>query len=316
MWDLEAGKPLGGPLEGHHDVVKAVAVGQLGGRPIAVSGGCDQLVWVWVWDLAAGGPLGEPLVHNHFVNAVGVGELHDRSLAASSDAEETVRPATATALPDPGPEAATTLGPRRVDQGGSADSGERSYKASRRRDRRAASARGSGAVTTKPRSSQVGRSVKTGRRVRSVTGLQLLLIGLMLLGVVMVGFGVKMLVDTRRFLATAEVAKGVVVRVDKSVSTEWPGSGNNRHPVHVTHNYPVVEFVTAREQVAQFQADNGSLRVGDSVRLLYDPANPRNARLDNWGNRWAGFLALTGAGLAILVVNGLVYLILLWGRAA
>jgi hypothetical protein len=52
----------------------------------------------------------------------------------------------------------------------------------------------------------------------------------MLLGVVMVGFGVKMLVDTRRFLATAEVAKGVVVRVDKSVSTEWPGSGNNRHP--------------------------------------------------------------------------------------
>jgi hypothetical protein len=136
----------------------------------------------------------------------------------------------------------------------------------------------------------------------------------MLLGVVLMGFGVKWLVDTRRFLATAEPAKGVVVRVEKRVETEWVGSGSRKRPIDVTRNYPFVEFVTAREQVAQFQADDGSLRVGDSVRLVYDPANPRSARLDKWGNRWAGFLALTGAGFVLFVVNGLIYLILSGGK--
>ena len=85
----------------------------------------------------------------------------------------------------------------------------------------------------------------------------------------------------------------------------------------MTRNFPIVEFRTPREQVAQFQADDGTLGVGDSVRLVYDPANPRNARLDKWGNRWAGPLALWGAGLALLVINGAVYLWLRpWGRAA
>ena len=69
--------------------------------------------------------------------------------------------------------------------------------------------------------------------------------------------------------------------------------------------------------VAQFQADDGSLRVGDSVKLVYDPANPQHARLDKWGNRWAGPLALWGAGLVILVMAGATYLLLgPWGRAA
>jgi hypothetical protein len=138
--------------------------------------------------------------------------------------------------------------------------------------------------------------------------MRVVLIALMLLGVVLVGFGFKMLADTRRFLATAEPAKGVVVRVDKRVSSERVGSGDNAHWADVTRYFPIVEFRTAREQVAQFQADDGSLRVGDSVSLLYDPANPRHARLDKWGNRWAGPLALWGAGLGMLVINGAVYL--------
>jgi hypothetical protein len=160
------------------------------------------------------------------------------------------------------------------------------------------------------RRSQVGRSGTSGRRARSVTGLELVLIGLMLLGVVLVGFGFKMRADTRRFLATAEPATGVVVRVDQRVSRERVGSGDNAHWANVTRNFPIVEFRTAREQVAQFQADDGSLRVGEPVRVVYDPANPRKARLDKWGNRWAGPLACWGAGLAILVVAGATYLLL------
>jgi Protein of unknown function (DUF3592) len=167
------------------------------------------------------------------------------------------------------------------------------------------------------RKSQGGRSVTAGWRVPSVTGLGLVLIGLMLLGGILVGFGFKMLADTRRFLATAEPAKGVVVRVDKRVRSERVGSGDSAHWANVTRNFPIVEFRTSREQVAQFQADDGSLRVGDSVGLVYDPANPRKARLDKWGNRWAGPLAFWGAGLALVVMASATYLLSrAWGRAA
>jgi len=55
VWDLDAGAPLVEPLEAHENFVNAVALGELGGRPIAVSGGDDEIVWVW--DLGAGGPL-------------------------------------------------------------------------------------------------------------------------------------------------------------------------------------------------------------------------------------------------------------------
>lgn len=45
VWDLDSRGLLYEPLEGHKGTVNAVAVGALGGRPIAVSGGNDRMVW-------------------------------------------------------------------------------------------------------------------------------------------------------------------------------------------------------------------------------------------------------------------------------
>ena len=39
VWDLAAGAALGEPLTGHDDTVYAVAVGELDGRAVIVSGG-------------------------------------------------------------------------------------------------------------------------------------------------------------------------------------------------------------------------------------------------------------------------------------
>ena len=58
--------------------------------------------------------------------------------------------------------------------------------------------------------------------------MRVILIALMLLGVVLVGVGFKMLADTRRFLATAEPAEGVVVRVDQRVMRERVGGARMR----------------------------------------------------------------------------------------
>jgi len=130
---------------------------------------------------------------------------------------------------------------------------------------------------------------------------------LMLVGGGLVGLGVKVLVDTQRFVAKAAGAKGVVVDVREEVRSERRGSGDNEHYVDVTYYYPVVRFLTAREQVVQFQGDDGSLRVGDSVRVLYDPANPRDVRLDSWPSRWGAGTVPIAIGLVLIVVTAALY---------
>jgi hypothetical protein len=47
VWDLEDGTPLGSPLTGHEVGVWAVAVGELHGRPVVVSGSGDGTMRVW-----------------------------------------------------------------------------------------------------------------------------------------------------------------------------------------------------------------------------------------------------------------------------
>jgi len=53
VWDLDAGAPLVEPLEAHENFVNAVALGELGGRPIAVSGATTRLYGCGIWALVA-----------------------------------------------------------------------------------------------------------------------------------------------------------------------------------------------------------------------------------------------------------------------
>ena len=280
VWDLKARGPLGAPLVGHDDWVLAVAVGELGGRPIAVSGGIDGTVRVW--DLEAGGPLGGPLVHDRFVNAVALGELHDRSPAASGDAAEAVRPVVATTLPDPTGEAAMTPGSHRVDQGGSVGSGGKSSRVRRRRDGRAAAARGSGAATTRPRSLVVLASIAT-----------------VVLGLVLVVAAGRDLTDILRPPSSTRRADGVVI------DSESRRCGTSRKPSMCYRT--VVRFVTARGQTIKYTSNaNVGYSVGDSVKVRYDPDNPRHARLVS---AWAG----VDSGLRDIVILVLGLFVTLWG---
>jgi Protein of unknown function (DUF3592) len=58
----------------------------------------------------------------------------------------------------------------------------------------------------------------------------------------------------------------------------------------VTRPYPVVEFVTAREQVVRYQPPRGQqptdYRPGGPLKVLYDPADPQHAVLDTWDDVW------------------------------
>ncbi len=96
VWDLATGRQLrqlrrlGWPLPGGTGQIHAVAVGQLDGTAIAVTGGRAKTARVW--DLATGQPLGEPLTgHTAPIVAVAVGQLNGAAIAVTSSEDRTVR---------------------------------------------------------------------------------------------------------------------------------------------------------------------------------------------------------------------------------
>jgi Protein of unknown function (DUF3592) len=141
---------------------------------------------------------------------------------------------------------------------------------------------------------------------------RIVLILVVLVGAAMAGIGVKVLVDSQHFLATAATANGVVVDVVK-VREE------DSEQTLVTNYYPVVQFATARERVVRFRGDQGSnppdYRVGEPVRVLYDPANPRHVKFDTWNARWGDGVALTATGLGLVVIYALLLVVVPYTRA-
>ena len=143
-------------------------------------------------------------------------------------------------------------------------------------------------------------------------GLAIFLVGFMLLGVLFLIFSVKQLVDTRRFLAHAVGADAQVVDIARHIESRRQGSGKNERWVDVPYYYPVVRFVTPLEEVVQFEArdgsdEPGSYRVGQPLRILYNPANPHDARLDTANGRWGGVIVFAALGVAFIVVPAIIY---------
>jgi hypothetical protein len=138
---------------------------------------------------------------------------------------------------------------------------------------------------------------------------------LLLAGAICLVAGVKTLIDSRRFVANAVATKAVVVDLASVVEQVRRGSGDDAYYENATIFHPVLRFVTAREQEVRFQASAGSedpsaYRVGDSIRVLYDPANPRVARLDTWDSRWGDSIGLVVIGLVLVVIGAVGYWLL------
>ncbi|MGH8884123.1 MAG: hypothetical protein ACRDYX_02890 [Egibacteraceae bacterium] len=89
MWDVAAGDPF----TGHHGWVRAVAVAELDGRPVAVSGSDDHTVRVW--DLARRRPVRRilravRLRHSSPVLTAVLHHHHDRVSAVTGCSDGTV----------------------------------------------------------------------------------------------------------------------------------------------------------------------------------------------------------------------------------
>jgi WD40 repeat protein len=91
VWDVVARRPLGEPLAGHTAWIRAVTVGEVDGRAVAVTGSEDGTARLW--DLRTGAPVGQPMVgHDGDVRAVALGTINgNRTVIVTGDGEGAVR---------------------------------------------------------------------------------------------------------------------------------------------------------------------------------------------------------------------------------
>jgi len=104
--------------------------------------------------------------------------------------------------------------------------------------------------------------------------------------------------DQRHFVASAKPAKGTVV----TMLTE--------HHDNKTRYRPEIQFTAPDGQPVKFRSGMSSsppaYRVGEAVDVLFDPADPRKAEIDDFKTLWMGYLIGGLMGLLFLVIGGAV----------
>jgi Protein of unknown function (DUF3592) len=100
--------------------------------------------------------------------------------------------------------------------------------------------------------------------------------------------------NVREFLGTAERTEGTVVALRRQVSSDS------------TTYVPVVRFQLAHRHI-EFDSGIGSrpprYTVGEKVPVLYQPANPYQAKIDSFLSLWFGPVLLAGMGSIFCLVG-------------
>jgi len=126
-----------------------------------------------------------------------------------------------------------------------------------------------------------------------------------LIGLGMLAGGFYLHRSTQRFLEVAESAQGSVFNHVQQRSTDGDDGS-------VSYSYyPEVRF-TAQGSEITFKSSVGSdppaYRIGESVEVLYDPANPHDAKIRSFTSLYLGTLLVSGMGLIFAAVG--------WGTIA
>jgi hypothetical protein len=102
--------------------------------------------------------------------------------------------------------------------------------------------------------------------------------------------------NTTSFIGRAVEANGKVTDLERSRSSNSS-----------TTYRPVVEFTTATGKRIEFVSSVGSSppshRVGEAVKVLYNPADPQSARIKSFFQLWFGFLMVFVLGLVFAAVG-------------
>jgi hypothetical protein len=140
-----------------------------------------------------------------------------------------------------------------------------------------------------------GRALRTHSRARKAPTF---LFGIFLLvGLGLLGGAAFLVIDTRSDIARADTADGTVI----DLIGERDSDGD-------TIYYPRVRYVTRSGNPVEFTGSVGSsppaFDVGEPVAVLYDPAEPEEARIDSFFQLWFAALILGGIGLVFASIGG------------
>lgn len=106
------------------------------------------------------------------------------------------------------------------------------------------------------------------------------------------------------FTVSATHTIGQVVKIETVQNTlpfvdKSNGSG--------TYYYPLIRFTAKSGKVVDFRASSGSQHVqyaiGDTVPVLYDPAEPQDGRIDTLWGVWGAPIILVGIGAIFLLIG-------------
>ncbi len=134
--------------------------------------------------------------------------------------------------------------------------------------------------------------------------------GVCAVGLIFVAQGVITLARVRRFARRAVRTTGIVV----DLARRWSDPGGPESTGSYLY-FPIVRFGTADGQAVEFRSPTGtswrSRRVGQTVPVMYDPANPRDARIDTFmatsclpiGFTLFGVIFVAGGAAILLVMN-------------
>jgi hypothetical protein len=122
-------------------------------------------------------------------------------------------------------------------------------------------------------------------------------------GPCLVAYGILFYLRTRNFMSRSVEVAGVVVRLEHSKDRMGTASYDSYAPVF---SFTALDGkkITVTSDVASSPAD---FCVGESVRVLYDPADPENARIHSFFQIWGGPLIFSAAG-ALFASVGLSWL--------
>lgn len=125
---------------------------------------------------------------------------------------------------------------------------------------------------------------------------------LALIGLCLLGVGLWFLADTWRFAQVARPAVGEVLSVERQVTEgrDAPRSVTDRPTLRYTAETGETHVATSRHA-----AQGPGYAVGQSVGLLYDPANPMDVRIGDGTTLWVAPGLLTLVGALLLVAGGL-----------
>ncbi|MBN1203430.1 MAG: DUF3592 domain-containing protein [Myxococcaceae bacterium] len=122
----------------------------------------------------------------------------------------------------------------------------------------------------------------------------------LILAVVGIGLVVGSIVAasrTKRFLATAQEARAEVIGMHVSSGTQSSRA-----------YFPVLRYRTQKGATHEVTSSVGSnpprYKEGDSVVILYEPANPTNVRIHTFSNVWLVPMILGGIGGIFILVGG------------